>query len=102
MKVIKTIGVLCFAMLLVSGVNIAVADADRIYQIQKKRLDQPSSIVRKAEQLRQSIFIYEGMREQDVENAMEYQFDRIENMMFIKTRLLNEEGEEEVEEDGCD
>ena len=102
MRSIKVLSMLFAGVVPLSGLNSAAADEDRIYQIQKKRLDRPSRVVRKAEQLRQSVFIYESMKQQDVENAMEQQFDRIENMMFIKTRLLNEEGEEEIEEDGCE
>jgi hypothetical protein len=77
-------------------------DESKIYQIQKKRLFSPAKVVRKAEELRQSVFIYDGMKEGDIEKAMEEQFDRVENMMFVRTLVTNEEGEEEVEEDGCD
>ena len=33
---------------------------------------------------------------------MDEQFDRIENMMFVRTRYIQPDGEIEVEEDGCD
>jgi hypothetical protein len=33
---------------------------------------------------------------------MDEQFQRIENMMFVRTQYIQEDGDIEVEEDGCD
>ncbi len=48
------------------------------------------------------IMIYDGLQNETIELAMNEQFDRIENMMFVRTQYLQEDGEYEVEEDGCD
>ena len=91
-----------FFILILFVTNSAYADETRAYKIQKKRLNKPSKIVKKAEELRQSIFIYDGMKDGDIDVALDGQFNRIENMMFVRTLISNEEGEEEVQEDGCD
>jgi hypothetical protein len=46
--------------------------------------------------------IYDGLRYATVTRAMDEQFDRIENMMFVGTLIEREDGDFEVEEDGCD
>jgi len=103
MKLLKNIkGCYLFFIVLAFLVNSVYAEESRGYKIQKKRLNKPSRIVLKAEELRQSIFIYDGMREGDIDIAMDAQFNRIENMMFVRTLISNDEGEEEVQEDGCD
>jgi hypothetical protein len=56
------------------------------------------------------IYIYDGLRDTDVERAMEEQYERIENMMFIRETKTDENGdvlkdpatgEDVVEDDGC-
>ena len=47
------------------------------------------------------IMIYDGLRNETVERALEHQFDRIENMMFVRTVYVQENGEYEVDDD-CD
>ncbi len=44
--------------------------------------------------------IYDGLKEKTVHLAMNQQFDRIENMMFVNTRYINQDGEEAA--DDCD
>ncbi len=46
--------------------------------------------------------IYDSLDNETVELAMNEQFDRIENMMFVRTQYIQEDGEYEVEDDGCD
>jgi hypothetical protein len=41
------------------------------------------------------------MKEEEVEMAMENQFDRIENMMFINTQRRTETGEYVADDDDC-
>ncbi len=48
------------------------------------------------------VMIYDGLKEKTVHLAMNQQFDRIENMMFVGTLVEQEDGELEAEEDGCD
>ena len=56
------------------------------------------------------IMIYDGLKDTQIAQAMETQFDRIQSMMFIRTVATDSEGEilrdEEtdtvvVEDDGC-
>lgn len=56
------------------------------------------------------IYIYEGLRDIDIEQAMSDEFDRVEHMMFIRTRKTDgkgevvrdaETGEAVIEDDGC-
>ena len=47
------------------------------------------------------IMIYDGLKNETVERALDHQFDRIENMMFVRTVYVQENGEYEVDDD-CD
>lgn len=47
------------------------------------------------------IMIYDGLRNETVEQALDHQFGRIENMMFVRTVYVQENGEQEVDDD-CD
>lgn len=47
------------------------------------------------------IMIYDGLRNETVEKALDHQFGRIENMMFVRTVYVHEDGEPEVDDD-CD
>ena len=60
----------------------------------------PSQSILKAE-ARGRIMIYDGLKSETIELAMNQQFDRIENMMFVRTQYEQEDGEYEVEDD-CD
>ena len=54
-----------------------------------------------ASEKRGRVMIYNGMKEEEVELAMENQFDRIENMMFINTQRRTETGEYVADDDDC-
>ena len=45
--------------------------------------------------------INDGLRNETVEQALDHQFGRIENMMFVRTVYVQENGEQEVDDD-CD
>ena len=47
------------------------------------------------------VMIYDGLKSETVEKAMDEQFDRIENMMFVRTQVAQEDGSYEAEND-CD
>ena len=47
------------------------------------------------------VMIYDGLMNETVELAMNTQFDRIENMMFVGVRHTTEDGEEYADDD-CD
>ena len=57
------------------------------------------------------VIIYDGLKDNQVEEAMDAEYDRIENMMFIRTVVTNSRGEPLrdsqsgeliVEDDDCD
>ncbi len=46
-----------------------------------------------AQEARGTVVIYEGIRDVDVERAMDEQFERLEHMMFVGTVITSEDGE---------
>ena len=67
---------------------------------QNKVLFTPSDSMLKAE-AKGRIMIYDGLESEIVDRAMEEQFDRIDNMMFIRIHHTQDDGEYLVEDDGC-
>ena len=67
---------------------------------QERRLFQPSDADLNAE-TRGRVVIYDGMEQRDVERAMDQQFHRVEHMMFIRTKTVDEAGEVVYEDDDC-
>ncbi|RKT45141.1 hypothetical protein BDD21_2558 [Thiocapsa rosea] len=73
-----------------SCASVAAAAAD-VSDIELRRLFEPSTSERAAE-AEGKIYIYEGLRDIDVQRAMDEQFGRVENMMFIGTIKTDETG----------
>jgi hypothetical protein len=80
-----------------------------VSEIELRRLFEPNK-AELAEESKGRIHIYEGLRDTDVQRALDEEFGRVENMMFIRTIKTDEEGkverdpetgEVEVEDDGC-
>ncbi len=76
---------------------------------QQNRLFAPSAAARAQEEAG-AVIIYEGLRDVDVERAMDEEFDRIEHMMFVSTvvtdaagnpRIDPRTGNVETESDDC-
>ena len=63
-------------------------------------LHQPSPAQLKVEQ-RGRVFIYDQLHDADVELAMNTQFDRIERMMFVRTKKAADDGEKQAADDDC-
>lgn len=61
----------------------------------------PSAAQLNVEQ-RGRVYIYDRMHEAEIELAMNTQFDRLDNMMFVRTRVENSNEGEEGIDDGCD
>jgi len=94
-------------MLAVIVTHPAAASAD---SWQDKLLFSPTPAQLEMEESRDRIMIYEGLKDVQVAEAMDSQFDRIEHMMFTGTVVTDDQGEvlidEEtgnamVEDDGC-
>jgi len=86
----------------------AAASAD---SWQERMLFKPTPAQLEMEKSRSRIMIYEGIKDVQVAEAMESQFNRIEHMMFTGTVVTDEQGEAlidkdtgqpVVEEDGCE
>jgi len=78
-------------------------------QWQYNRLFNPSPAAREAEK-RGDVVIYDGLTDVTVNKALDQNFDRIQNMMFTRTVVTDENGEPKidpdtgnkvVEDDGC-
>ncbi len=87
----------------------ASGSAADVAAIDHRRLFHPTPTERAAE-ARGRIYIYDGLRDVDVQRALDEEFDRVENMMFIRTRKTEPDGElrrdpktgeVEIEDDDC-
>jgi len=83
--------------------------AGDVRDIELRRLFEPTEAERE-EEASGRIYIYDGLRDIDVEEAMDGEYERIENMMFIREKKTDEQGgvlkdpatgEDVVEDDGC-
>ena len=88
----------------------ALADDDPQQSWQMSLLFNPGDHQHEMER-RGRVFIYDGLRDTKVEQALDEQYDRIEGMMFINTVVTDDDGvpmtdpetgELLVENDGCD
>ena len=79
-----------------------------IHNIQAKRLMAPSSVQTKFEK-KGKVYMYIGMKDKEVDRALDDEFDRIENFMFVSVvrtdknqkSLRNVTGELILESDDC-
>lgn len=79
----------------------AAAVADEAGNWQLEMIHDPSAAQIRVEE-RGRVYIYDGLHETDVELAMNTQFNRLDNMMFVRTKVETPEGESEAADDGCD
>lgn len=85
------------------------ADSDKYIQWQLASIHSPSE-KHLSKESKGWIAIYDGLTDRQVLNAMDKQFNRVEHMMFVNTRVTNStgevlqdssSGEEITEDDGC-
>ena len=69
-------------------------------RFQMNALFNPSQAQLRAEE-RGHIMIYDNLDSEDVERALDQQYERIENMMFTRIRHSAPDGAVSVEDDGC-
>lgn len=88
---------------------LGAASAADVSEIELRRLFDPTQAELAAES-EGRIYIYDGLTDIDVQRALNQEFDRVEHMMFIRTRKTNESGKVkrdaetgavEYEDDGC-
>ncbi len=75
------------------------ATADDRFQM--NALFSPSDVMLAAEE-KGRIMIYDGLESEIVEQAMDEQFKRIGNMMFVRIRYKQDNDEYIIDEDDCD
>ena len=79
------------------------AKESAVYLWQKKQLLSPDESTIQYEKEKQKVVIYEGLTIEDVENALNQQFNRVEHMMFVGTVLPpTAAGVPQQEADGCE
>ena len=67
---------------------------------QERRLLAPSAAQQRMEQ-QDRVYIYDGLHEDTVDRALDTQFARVQNMMFVGVRHTTVDGEEYADDD-CD
>jgi hypothetical protein len=88
-------GMLMAAVMFLATLSAAAGDS-----YQKNVLFSPHQSQLRAE-AKGRVMIYDGLESRVVDRAMDEQFDRIDNMMFIRIRHASEDGDYYVEDDGC-
>ena len=93
MLIRNSITVLVTALVVTTGSvqSASAVDVDLDYEWQLERLMNPSKQELQLERAGQ-VFIYRGLKDNEIERALDAQYDRIENMMFVNTVLTDEEG----------
>jgi hypothetical protein len=81
MKTLDLVRSLAAGLLLVNP----VLHAKDLRDIELRRLFEPTPAERRAERAGR-VYIYEGLREDDVQRALREQFDRVNSMMFIRVQ----------------
>ena len=97
---------ICSSLALIPATGLASNKADTF---QLKNLFEPSQSQLRRE-TKGHIYIYDGLTDRVVNQAMDKQFNRIQNMMFVGTIVTDKQGEPAVddqgdviaEDDGCD
>ena len=97
----KIISTTLFSILLGTAANQTLVADDALDHFYRNILFNPGKAIQLAE-ARGRVTIYDGLDSEVVDRAMETQFDRIENMMFVGIRHKLPGGSIEVENDGCD
>ena len=85
---------------LIGGISLMAEQAVAAQDWQERRLLAPSERQLSSEQ-RGRVIIYDGLDERLVDSALDTQFGRMENMMFVGVRHTEPDGEEWADDD-CD
>ena len=80
-----------------------------VSEIERRRLFEPTPAELRAE-ADGRVYVYEGLRDTDVERALDEEFKRVQNMMFIRVKPTDADGKTRkdpttgaayVQDDGC-
>ena len=89
------------AFIVICQMWVAAALGGEAGDWQLAMIHDPSAAQLKVEQ-RGRVYIYDRMPEAEIELAMNTQFNRLDNMMFVRTQVVTAEGEIETADDECD
>ena len=88
-------------LIIMIGSGFVTTHAQNTLEVwQMNALTQPSEALILAE-AKGRITIYDGLNNLDVEQALNSQFNRIENMMFVRTKHQKDDANIEEEDDDC-
>ena len=93
-------GVHSMAAMLLAGCTFSAAQAVAEPGWQERRLLAPSAAQQLMER-QDRVYIYDGLHEDTVSRALDTQFERVQNMMFVGVRHTTADGEEYADDD-CD
>ena len=93
----RTIAILAGCL---SGITLSPGSVEAADNWYKNQLLHPSGHQLKAEQ-RGRVAIYDGLHESTVDAALDTQFERIENMMFVRVAHTMPDGDDWADDD-CD
>lgn len=87
------LAIICFSLVAITQPVLAeeTTPSFALHNLQLARLMQPSNRQIKREKT-QHVYIYIGMKDTNVEQAMDEQFERIENFVFAATIVTDEQG----------
>jgi len=83
-----------------SGIALSPGNVEAADSWYENQLLHPSTHQLEAEQ-RGSVAIYDGLHESIVDTALDTQFERIENLMFVRVAHTTPDGDEWADDD-CD
>ena len=87
--------------MLLACLLLTTTSAFAVDSFQQNVLFKPSNSMLFAE-AKGRVMIYDGLKNETVNEALNNQFDRIQSMMFVRTQYVQETGEYEADEDDCD
>ena len=89
--------------------TVSAAPSADVSDYELRRLFEPTE-AELAQEQDGRIYIYDGLRDEDVRRALREEFERVEHMMFIREKRTDEQGDVKtdpatgeaiVEDDGC-
>ena len=96
----NTIRKTLISMLALSAIATSASAGTSLENYYENLLTNPDEHVLLAEN-RGRVTIYDGLDSRLVDSALDSQFDRIDSMMFVRTRVVLADGTEEIDDD-CD